>query len=344
VADYDIIVIGASAGGVEALQDLVGGLPPAFPAALFVVLHLPATAHSVLPAILARAGPLPALQPVDGTAIRLGQIVVAPPNQHLELSPGRVRLTHAPRENRVRPAADVLFRSAARAYGARVIGVVLSGTDGDGTSGLDAIRLHGGVTIAQDPADAAFPSMPASAIEQVGVQYVRPVAAIPALLVDLVTGTLGTRRSTMGTPADDFPGEESSGATALPSAGTLPLSEEKRNGRAAGLTCPDCAGPIWELAEGQLISFECRVGHRYSPASFLEVQAERVENALWTAVNVLQERAATLRQLAQRVDPGGRLAAEYQERAQELDGQAATVRAVITELIETQRTPGAQPA
>lgn len=333
----DVIVVGASAGGVEALTTLVRGLPSSLPAALFIVLHLPATAHSVLPEILSRAGPLAATHTGDGEKIRPGRIYVAPPNRHLLLERGRVRLGDGPRENRVRPSADVLFRSAARAYGRRVIGVILSGTDGDGTLGLHAIRLRGGLTVVQDPTDAPFPSMPANAIERVGVDYVADVAQIPPLLTKLVEE--GPENGGGPTMASDLPLEQEQAGDE-----DVPLAYQKRDGAASGLTCPDCFGSIWELTDGDLVRLECRVGHRYNPEAFLGAQSERVEAALWTAMNVLQERAAALRQFAARFARGGRLASEYEARARDTDQQAAAIRAVLEEMVRTDVAEGDETA
>jgi len=179
---HDIIVIGASAGGVETLMRLIGALPPDLPAAVFVVLHVTPHATSALPDILARSGPLPALHPVDGAAIRMGQVYVAPPDHHLLVEVGHVRVVRGPYENNHRPAVDPLFRTAARAYGPRVTGVVLLGMLDDGTSGLQAVKLRGGVAVVQDPADALFPGMPRSAVENVAVDWVLPLTGIAPML------------------------------------------------------------------------------------------------------------------------------------------------------------------
>lgn len=181
----DIIVVGASAGGVEALLELVGGLPPDLPAAVLVVIHHPEGRPSVLPELLSRRGPLPASHAQDGEPILPGHIYVAPPDHHLTVEGGLLHLSHGPRINRVRPAIDPLFRSAAAAFGPRVVGVVLSGTLDDGTAGLVEIHRHGGMGVAQDPADALFKSMPESAIARDHVEYVLPPSAIAPLLTQL---------------------------------------------------------------------------------------------------------------------------------------------------------------
>jgi two-component system, chemotaxis family, protein-glutamate methylesterase/glutaminase len=181
----NIIVIGASAGGVEALSTLVRALPAGLPAAVFVVLHIPAQSPSLLPSILSRAGQLPAIQPTDGMAISPGCIYVAPPDHHMLLERGYIRIVRGPRENRHRPAIDPLFRSAARSYGARVTGVILTGTLDDGTAGLLAVKQRGGIAIVQDPKEALYTSMPRSALDHVAVDYCASLGEIATRLVEL---------------------------------------------------------------------------------------------------------------------------------------------------------------
>ncbi|MBA2286637.1 MAG: chemotaxis protein CheB [Ktedonobacteraceae bacterium] len=187
---HDIMVIGASAGGVEALRTLVAGLPGDLRASLFLVMHIPATLPSALPAILSRSGPLPALHATEGMLIEQGKIYVAPPDQHLLVEQGAVHLGSGPKERYVRPAADVLFRSAASAYGSRVVGIVLTGLDGDGTAGLHAVKQQGGVTVIQDPTEAAWSSMPQHALEQCEVDYALPVVRLASLLIHLAESSL----------------------------------------------------------------------------------------------------------------------------------------------------------
>jgi two-component system chemotaxis response regulator CheB len=182
----DIIVVGASAGGVEALQQLAASLPADFPGSLFVSVHFPEHGTSALPQILARAGPLPALHARDGEPITPGKIYIAPPDHHLLLSRHGVRVVHGPKENGNRPAIDPMFRSAAIAFGPRVIGVVMTGNLDDGTSGLAVIKRRGGKAVVQDPDDALFPSMPRSAIEHVGVDCVVPARMMGGALAQLM--------------------------------------------------------------------------------------------------------------------------------------------------------------
>jgi two-component system, chemotaxis family, protein-glutamate methylesterase/glutaminase len=182
---HDMIVIGASAGGVEALITVVGALPAGLPAAIFLAMHIPAQSPGLLPDILNRCGRLHAVHPVDGQAIQYRHIYVAPPDHHLLVEEGIVRVVRGPKENRHRPAIDPLFRSAVRTYGARVVGVILTGSMDDGTAGLMAIKRRGGKAIVQDPQDALFSSMPQSAIAHVEVDHVVPLSGVGPLLAKL---------------------------------------------------------------------------------------------------------------------------------------------------------------
>ena len=260
----DIIVIGGSAGGVEALQRIVAALPPQLEAAVFAVVHFPSDGTSFLPQILLRSGRFPAVHPEDGTAIRRGVIYVAPPDRHLTLQPGHVRLSRGPRENGHRPSVDPLFRSAARAYGARVIGVVLSGNLDDGTAGLAAVRRHGGVTVVQDPADAMYAGMPASAIGHVDVDHVVPAAEIAALLAALVDEPLPPAAA-VSEPRDDL---EVGIAELEPAA----LAGDERPGMPSGYSCPSCHGSLFEIQEGEVVRFRCRVGHAFGSDTLLHEQ------------------------------------------------------------------------
>ena len=297
LSGHDIIVVGASAGGVEALGDLVSCLPPDLPAAVFVVLHIPAYGASVLPGILSRRGPLPALHPADGETIQNGRIYVAPPDHHLLLEKGgTVRLTRGPHENGHRPAVDTLFRSAARAYGPRVIGVVLTGTLDDGTAGLQAIKRRGGLAVVQDPEDALFASMPRCAIEGVRVDTVAPLAEIGPIL---------DRMARLPAPAESkapvTPGLEDEVRVAEFDIKQL---ETRREGKPSSYACPDCHGVLWEVEEDGLLRFRCRVGHAFSPESLLATQSDALEDALWTALRALEESAALAERLSERA--GGR--------------------------------------
>jgi two-component system chemotaxis response regulator CheB len=293
-----IIVIGASAGGVEALTKLVHGLPTDIPAAVFVTIHFPPTGTSALARILGRAGKLKATHAADGEGIEAGHIYIAPPDQHLLIFPDQLRLYRGPRENGNRPAIDPMFRSAALAFGSRVIGVVLSGNLDDGTSGLLAIKRRGGIAVVQEPEDALFPSMPQSAIDHVAVDHVLKLDRVAELLAELaqrapdreeIVASDEARKETEYTEIDMSRIEDA----------------DNHPGVLAPFGCPDCGGTLWELREGDLVRFRCRVGHAWTADALLASQAETLDAALWTALRALEESASLSHQLAERARSRG---------------------------------------
>ena len=319
----NLVVIGASAGGVEALRALVAGLPTGFPAAVLVVLHLPAESPSALPLILKRAGSLPVAQADEASHLRDGEILVAPPDRHLIVYDHRVTLSRGPRENGHRPAVDVLFRSAARAMGAKTIGVVLSGALDDGAAGLVAITLRGGVGIVQDPEDALHPSMPRNAIEAAHPEHVLPVEKIAALLAQLVQQDAGGD--------EDGPSDLMEMETAMADLDPDSLNDPDRPGDPVGLSCPDCNGSLFQIHEGDLIRFRCRVGHAWSPQSLLAEQSASMEGALWMALRSLEEKAALSRDMSVRATERGhdRTAERFSDDAREAIHAANLVRDLI---------------
>jgi two-component system chemotaxis response regulator CheB len=315
-ARRDVIVIGASAGGVQALRTVVRNLPEGLPGTVFVVLHMPMGSRSSLPSILDRAGHLPAREARDGEEFLPGTVLVAPPDHHLLIQDGQTRLVRGPKVNGYRPAVDVLFHSAARWYGPRVIGVVLSGALSDGAEGLQAIKRHRGAAVVQS--DAVHPSMPVSAVARADVDAAVPAEEIAASLIMLIEMS-----------------EEASANGGGPSiAAPLEMSKaELTNGTLTGFTCPECGGPIWELEPEQLGTFACHVGHRFSAQSMLEQHREAVERALWGAIRILDERAALVTRLAERMTAQGgeRSAQKFAERAREAAGHADVIRALLEE-------------
>ena len=305
-----VVLLGASAGGVEALSSVVSGLPADLPAAVLVVLHIPAWGTSVLPHILDRCGPLPACHAVDGEPMLPGRVYVAPPDKHLVTEDGRVRLTRAPKENGVRPSVDVLFRTAARTHGPNVVAVVLSGTLDDGTAGLLAVKNRGGVTMTQDPADAAFPSMPESASRFVKPTHVAPARDLAVLIAKHVTAEAKPPNALAAEREGSVETHERSGETAA-----------EQDGVPSELNCPECGGTLWEKDDGELLRFRCRVGHAYSPESLFSHQLESLEGALWAAVVALQERGDLATRLSRRMSERGQV-----ERARRYDAQAADAR------------------
>lgn len=324
MANRDIVVIGASAGGVEALMHLVSALPADFPAAVFVTLHVPPGAPSALPGILSREGPLPAANPRDGEPIEPGRIYVAPPDHHMLVKPGCVRLSRGPRENSARPAVDPMFRTAARAYGGRVVAVVLTGTLDDGTAGMMVVKGLGGTAVVQDPEDAPFPGMPASVLQHVPVDHVLPLAEIPDLLVRL-TRTISA--------AGDTPVAEVPDITEVAMAGTSAQLPDPPDGIQAGLSCPGCGGTLWEREAGGFVHYRCRVGHSFGEASLQAEQVDTLEAALWVALRALEENAALSRRMSERMTERGSpaLARRFGEQAADMHRKAEMIRTVLLE-------------
>jgi two-component system chemotaxis response regulator CheB len=321
----DIVVIGASAGGVQVLQELMRGLPEDFPAAVFVVVHTSPRSPGILPQILERAGPLPAAHAKNGERIRRGRVYVAPPDSHLLIKPGHVELSRGPTENGFRPALDPLFRTAARAYGPQVVGVVLSGGLDDGTLGLTHIKKNGGIAIAQDPAEAVFPGMPASAIAHAEDDYVLSVAEMPALLSRLASTPLPKGVLAMSRPGNGRPD--------VAEAGTARLLTHDNSGPPSGLTCPDCGGALWEVKDGKLKRFQCHVGHSYTELSLMAEKDGALETALWSALRALEESADLRRRMARRnggpIGPMADMARRYESQAEEAEKRAAVLREVL---------------
>jgi two-component system, chemotaxis family, protein-glutamate methylesterase/glutaminase len=293
-SNRDIIVIGASAGGVQALQTLAGGLRPDLPASLFVVLHTWPGSPSYLASILSRAGPLPAVQAKHEEPIERGKIYAASSDYHLLVDSGRVLVLRGPRENRCRPAVNPLFRSAAAAYGNRVIGVVLTGMLDDGAAGLWAIKQCGGVAVVQS--DAQFEQMPRSAVENVNVDHVLPLAEIPRVLDRLTREPLTTGEVP---PVPEVVRINNAGAQLK---STMNLDEV---GRRSLFTCPECSGALWEVEEGQHVHFRCHVGHAFSGEVLVDAQISNVEQSLWSALRALKESAALDERLADRSEQHG---------------------------------------
>jgi two-component system chemotaxis response regulator CheB len=317
----DIIVIGGSAGALPALRQVLRALPAGLPAAVFVVIHTSPDSPGILPRLLEKDAALPVAYATDTEPIRSGHVYVGPPDHHLLVKPGLVRVTRGPRENRFRPAVDPLFRTAASAYDSRVVGVILSGALDDGVAGLAHIKRRGGTAIAQDPVDAETPSMPENAVRQVRVDHVLKAREIGAALVALAGPGRGEAiMSTKKAPSRDVAEEGTDALNATP----LP-------GPPSPFTCPECGGALWELRSGELVRFHCHVGHGFSSESLVAAQSEALEAALWTALRALQESSALRRRMADRARERGMtaIARSYEEHAEESDLRAAVVRRAL---------------
>jgi two-component system chemotaxis response regulator CheB len=307
VKQRDIVVIGASAGGVELLLDLAAELPASLPASILVVLHTAPGFLSSLPELLTHRGPLRAVHPLHGEQVLRGKIYVAPPDNHLLLRTGYVEVVRGPRENGHRPAVDPLFRSASWAYGSRVVGVVLSGYLDCGTAGMMSVKARGGVAVVQDPASATAPDMPRSVLSRVAVDHVVRPPELPGLLTRLVSE-----------PAVEL--------RAAP--GSVDALEGRRPGSPAELVCPACHGVLTEADVGGFRHFRCHVGHAFSLESLVGEQSEEVERALWSAVRSLEEAAALSRRLGWS-QSGTDLRRRFSDKEQDLLGQAELIRQIL---------------
>jgi two-component system chemotaxis response regulator CheB len=327
-AGHDIVVIGASAGGIEALKELVAALPGDLAAAIFVVLHLPPGGTSVLPTILSRAGPLPAEHVHDGVSIATGRIFVAPPDCHLQINDGTAEAITGPKENGHRPAIDALFRSAAHAVGPRAVGVILSGTLDDGTLGLRSIKAHGGVALVQDPASAQHQGMPRSAIDLAAPDRIGSPTELAGFIVELAD--------------DDVDNRDLEGAvTAMNARNDVAkqTDEKPQPGAATGFTCPECGGAIWRTDEEGLVAFRCRVGHTYAAETFAVEQGRTVEAAVWASLRLIEERVVLMRQLAERFRNQPRTSTSFVQKADELEEHAVTLRSIVERVASASTLP-----
>jgi two-component system, chemotaxis family, protein-glutamate methylesterase/glutaminase len=322
VPQRDLVVIGASAGGVEALTRLVGELPARLPAAVLVVLHLSPDGPSNLPAILDRVGPLRAAAANEGDRLEQGLILCAPPDHHLTVHDGGVRVRRGPHENLHRPSVDVLFRSAALHRDGRTCGVVLSGALDDGTSGLRAIKRTGGMTIVQDPADALIPSMPLSAIQAVRPDHVLAADVIGRRLGDLVDGSKPASRHDTAAWTKVAQEVAMSELTA----------DQPPIGRPSPYGCPDCGGVLWEIPDGRDVRYRCRTGHAYSTRALLAAGHEGLDDALWAALRALEEQESLAGRLLDRV-PGGTGGDGLRRRLEERASTASRRADLLRELL-----------
>ena len=322
MTNHDVVAIGASAGGFQALRELVRGLPGDFPAALLVTIHLHPEASKVLPDLVDRAGPLPAGFAADGEEIAPGGIYIAPPDLHLLVDEGRVMLRRGPRENGARPAIDPMFRSVAVNYGSRAVGVILSGRLNDGSSGLHAIKRCGGIAVVQDPRDAQYPDMPTSALASTPVDHVVRLDEIAALL-----SRLAAQAARPGPPPPADLRREVSIAAQRDSS----MGGNDELGERSLLTCPECHGLLWEIKDGGLVRYRCHVGHAFTLEALEAEQATELDRALASALRALNERIHVVRRLAEeaRKRQQDRMVRRWDSRLQEYERQAAVIRGAL---------------
>lgn len=326
MAKRNIVVIGASVGGLEAFKKLVSGLPADIGASIFLVWHVSPNAEGVLPGVLGELTDLTVVHADHGDLIRPNRIYVARPDHHLLVDDRHVHVTRGPKENRFRPAIDPLFRSAAYAFGSRVIGIVLSGALDDGTAGLWSIKRCGGIAIAQDPDDAEMPSMPKNAIREVAIDYIVPVSEMAALLVKLCNETVET-----GTRLDkEELGQLEAEVRVAADQNRLDINIPQY-GEMSKLSCPECQGVLTLLKDGPLSRYRCHTGHAFSPETLLEAIAEKIESNLFAALRGVDEHVILLNHMGDHFAEANYRAdaARYFRKAREAEQRVALIRNAI---------------
>ena len=320
VATHDIIVIGGSAGGLQALSVLLRGLPAELPAAVFAVLHIGATSH--LASILQKNAGLRVCQAKNGDVIEHGTVYVAVPDTHLLVHDDHLLLRRGPRENLSRPAIDPLFRSAALTFGSRVIGVILSGALDDGTAGLRAIKRCGGLAVVQDPTEAAVHGMPASALRAVDVDYVSSVADMAELL--------GRLNRELAGPSPEPPFEIRLEA-AIAAQEIADMAADDQLGTPSRFTCPECHGALWEIEDGSILRYRCHTGHAFTADSVIAAQSAEIDNLIGVLFRSHQERAALMHRMSEKARADGRhdIADLFVTRARDYEASAEMMRRIF---------------
>ncbi len=333
VLKRDIIVVGGSAGSNPVLKRLLGDLPADLPASVFISTHIPPHGKSFLVDILDASGPLPVTRAHDGQAIEQGHVYVAAPDRHLLLIDGVIRLGEGPRENMARPSIDPLFRSAALAFGPRVVGVVLSGMLNDGSSGLDAIKSCGGTTVVQNPLDAEADQMPLSALEAVDIDHVVEAAELGRLIAAIAKTDAGEARA----PSDDLRLE-------VEIAAGVRLGSEalRRIATPSAISCPDCEGVLSEMHASRPLRYRCQVGHAHT-AQTLDAKIDEVDEAIRVAMRVIEERVTLVDRMALDARQTGRSAVAelYEERSMEYGRYATTLRGAAIRSLRASQPPSA---
>lgn len=332
---HDIVVIGTSAGGLKALSAVLSRIPADIQATIFIVQHLAGDRKSELPRLLGDITDLLVSSPVEDEVFLRGHVYVAPPDHHLLLNGDRVRVQRGPQENRFRPSIDALFRSAARSHGSRVIGMVLTGYLDDGTVGLQTIKKRGGITVVQDPEEAEYPSMPATALRYVEIDHTVRIANAGALLTRLIAQTAPAEEVFPTTPAIEI---ESNIAEQVMNTREF-LENVERIGERTTYTCPDCNGAIWQIGAEEPLKLRCHVGHSFTGEVFTAEQSRNVESALWSAIRIMEEKVTFSRQLAERKRTRNlpEEAAAYEKEANDLDHEVTKVRDLVVCGIGTSR-------
>jgi two-component system chemotaxis response regulator CheB len=319
----DIVVVGGSSGAFEAVK-FIADLPVDFPAAIFLVIHISAKGPGILPHIIRSYSKLPTENARDGETISHGRIYVAPPDHHLSIRQGIIEVARGPKENRHRPSIDVLFRSAAKVYGRRVIGVILSGMLDDGSAGMFAVRARGGLGIVQDPDDALSPDMPSNVLSYAGADHCVPRSQLALLLSNAVSDKIDD--GSLELVGQERREDQISGV----------VMNRKDLGDAepsspTGFSCPDCGGVLRRIENGQPLRFRCRVGHAYSGETLFAAQSDTIEEALWNAVRLMEEKAEMAQKLRKySVSRKFKSASKkFEEQARKLDADSKIIRELL---------------
>ncbi|WP_183573642.1 chemotaxis protein CheB [Mucilaginibacter sp. X5P1] len=315
-----VVVIGASAGGLNALTSLIQQLPEDFPAPVLVVMHIsPDATGDVLLNALNKHGKLPCVHAVNGEPAKAGHVYLAPSDHHLMIEEtGLLYVTKGAQENRSRPGIDPLFRSAAVAFGNRVTGIILTGYLDDGTSGLIAVRRCGGTCIVQDPKEAQYPDMPKNALNQVEVDYCVPIAEMGGILMMLMARKLGKQK-----PIPEDIRRESKIAERVLS----DLASVNSLGEQVPFNCPGCGGVLWKMDKGPMVRYRCHTGHAYTNATLLAAQKEKMEETMWIALRMFEERKNLLTTVAR--DQRGATSRQAAERAKLSQVHIDRIRAIL---------------
>lgn len=319
----NIIVIGGSTGGFEGFKKIVQDLPPDLDASIFIVWHMSPNIRGILPEVLNKLNTIRAAHAIDNETIESNRIYVAPPDHHLLIEDGRIRVTHGPKENRFRPAVDPLFRSAAYTYGKRVIGVVLSGGLDDGTAGLWRIKYSGGLAVVQDPADAEVASMPENALREVAVDHCVPIANMAGLLIKLSQEIIGVSAHIKDDKTKieiNIAAEENALRQGSLDIGVL-----------SPYTCPECHGVLSKIMDGDLARFRCHTGHAYSADTLMASVTEKIEDSLYSAVRGMDESMLLLNHIGDHYAEANqpKLAAVYFRKAKEALERSNLVRTAV---------------
>jgi len=316
-----VIVIGASSGGFEAFKTIIKNLPADFSVPIFIVWHMSPDVRGVLPQVFNRLNKIYAAHAYNNEEIKQNRIYVAPPDHHMLIEDGKIRITHGPKENRFRPAIDPLFRSAAYAYCNRVIGVILTGALDDGTTGLWTVKHYGGIAVVQDPMDAEVASMPENALREVKVDYTVGVSQLPQLLVRLskepVTEKAGVMKNEQTKKEIDIAAEESALQKNFFAFGEL-----------SPYTCPECHGVLLRLHNDKIVRYRCHTGHAYSADTLVEALTEKIEDGLYNALRGMNESIILLNHIGDHFAEVNqpKLAALYFKKAKEAEERSQLVR------------------